>query len=91
MTLKAIRQMFQSGQTWIGENTLHEKANGPRTLTKLNSVEFVWSTANVPRFHTRFPKAAEIIEAADGYLKFYIHGDHDHTLTLVREDANDNR
>jgi hypothetical protein len=87
MTLEAIRAMFKVGETWVGTNTLHDKINGPRTLTKLGSVEFRWSTADQPDFYTRFPKASEIIEARDGYVKFYIHRDRKHTLTLKKEDT----
>lgn len=88
MTLKEIRAMFKAGDTWIGHNTLHEKANGPRTLIKLNSVEWIWSTPEMPRFHTRFPKASQIIEAEDGYIKLYVWDkEYEHTLTLKKEDT----
>jgi hypothetical protein len=95
MTIKEIRGMFAPGQKWEAVNTLHEKANGVRTLVEIKSAQMVWSTATAPRFWMPIPKASQVVEARDGFLSFRLYtpdevqkylkpGSAEATVTLTR-------
>ena len=85
MSLAQIRAMFRVGEVWDAVNTLHPKADGARTLQELHTKQFVWSSAEWPRFWMNFPKASEIVEASDGKLVFRILGhQREGTITLRR-------
>jgi len=96
VTLKEIKAMFQVGQQWAGENTYAPKASGPREVVQLLSTQMVWKTPHADRSWMQFPKAAQVIEARDGFLKFKLFSDEENlkyrgpgaaqaTLTLVRQ------
>ena len=85
MTLKEIKAMFKPGQAWTAENTFHGRFPGPRTVGMVMPTQMTWvhPSTKEPVWMT-FPKAAQVLEARDGFLKFLIFPDKDHTLTLQR-------
>lgn len=97
MTLKQIHAMFAVGQTWEAVNTYRPKASGRRELVQKLTTQLVWKTETSPRSWMTLPKAAEIIEARDGYLCFlmfppsktdqYPNVDPTATITLTRIEA----
>jgi hypothetical protein len=68
MTLTAIKAMFQVGQRWNAENTLHPRMNGEREVVEKLSNQIVFKTATTPRGWLTMPKASQVIKAEDGLL-----------------------
>lgn len=76
MTLAQIRAMLQVGSVWrfnVDRSALHSpNADEIRTIEKVQTSEFVAKQADgkCKSIWTPFPKASQVIEARDGYLKF---------------------
>lgn len=88
MTLKEIHAMFQVGQTWNAVNTRHSGACGPRTVSEIFTKQIVFKQpGDATRFWMTLPKAAEVIEARAGYLKFRLMDGRDTTVELTKESS----
>lgn len=94
MTLEDIKAMFQPGQEWEAVNTHMPKASGVRKVVQVLTTQMVWANHLGPKFWMQFPKASQVIEARDGFLKFDLYEagakfrpDHETTVTLTRMEA----
>jgi len=76
--------MFKAGQFWQAENTYSTRANGERRVQKVGGGYLIWEIPSEPRWRMEFPKASDVIEAKDGFLKIRVKAHTEHTLTLTR-------
>jgi hypothetical protein len=73
MTLTQMKAMFQPGQRWIGiRNDAGVKKETTRTVSEVRSTEIVWRLDDTPKYFSKLPKARDIIEARDGYLRYRV-------------------
>ena len=99
MKLKEIKAMFAVGQRWrvtreggkplvvhgnLGTTTLPAN-NGATTrqVEQVKSCEVVWTKPDGKTVHMPYPKATDMIEARDGFLKFK-YPESSETLTFER-------
>lgn len=75
MTLKEIKAMFQPGQQWKADNTYQPQANGLRTVRRVHSTQMTWDWPDGRVGYMRFPKASQVIESRDGYIRFKLFSD----------------
>ena len=71
ISLKQIHAMFEPGTHWEAINTYQPTASGPRTVDRRLSNQIVWKRPELDKpFWMTLPKAAQVIEARDGFLSF---------------------
>lgn len=74
MTLPQIKAMFKPGDVWIGRRTPGFKEDvtvSRRTIQQVRGNDYICDNGDGKgRFYGSFPKARDVIEARDGYLKF---------------------
>ncbi len=85
MTLKEIKAMFREGETWKATRKAKETAIvGNLGTTRIPAIEnttartvssaksqLVWKLEDGRNLYTDWPKAADVEEARDGYLRFH--------------------
>jgi hypothetical protein len=102
LTLKQIHAMFEVGQQWNAVNTYNEKASGIRTVVQKLTTQLVFKTPQSDRSWMQLPKAADVIEARDGFLSFRLFSAKDDlkyrgdkaasaTVTLIRVEVEGGR
>lgn len=84
MTLKQIHAMLEPGTSWQASNTKIATANGPRLILERLTTQITYSSERGSQSWTTLPKASEVIEARDGYLRFHSPGSVDWVVTLER-------
>lgn len=71
MTLTAIRAMFRVDSIWTVERARPwktERDHTKRRVARLSSSQIIWDTGYTDPLYTDMPKAAQVIQAADGLL-----------------------
>jgi len=85
MTLKEIKTMFAPGQIWTALNSKFPTACGQRAVKSLHTKYIIWEILG-KKSYMDWPKAAQIIEARPGHVKFNFpleFGGHTVTLTKI--------
>jgi hypothetical protein len=64
--------MFAAGQKWHATRTGSGKHRDEvRTVFGLRGRDIVWKLDDGHLYHTEWPKAAEVLEARSGFLRFF--------------------